>query len=389
VRGRPRSVGSVTLATSDVLPPSTDVRARYVPGTAVSPQLVAAWRDLAERAAEPNVLAEPEVFLPSVRHLAGRSRVGLLVVGTDDRLDALLPVVWPVTVRGVPVPVLQAWVEPYRVHSTPLLDADRAVPAMAALLRPPATLPAFALLLRHFQEGGPVAEALDTVVAERGEQAVRLGSYERALLLRDGGPAPSRNRRNRYSQLRRQRETMAEQLGEVRVVDRTGDPAAIEEFLQLEASGWKGAAGTALATIPGHADWFREVCDGLRTAGRLEVSALEAGGRTAAMWANFDTGEGSLHFKSAYDETLGDYRPGQLLVMEAIDSIDGGRYAWRDSATSPDNTLFNQLWPSRTTLSTVVVPLHGRVGRVAVHAARAAATMRDRLRQKRNERQPV
>jgi hypothetical protein len=360
-------------------------RARFIPGESVTPVLVAAWRDLAERAAEPNPVAQPEVFLPSVRHLAGNSRVGLLVVGTDDRLDALLPIAWPVRIKGLPVPALQAWVEPYRVLGVPLLDAERPVPAMAALLRPPVALPALTLILRYFPEGGPVAAALDTVMAERRERAVRLRTYERALLLRDGSPAPSRNRRSRYARLRRQREEMAEQLGDVRVVDRADDRAAVEEFLQLECAGWKGQAGTALAANPRHATWFREVCDGLRAAGRLEVTALEAGGRTAAMWVNFIDGDMAHHFKSTYDETLGEHRPGQQLLMHAIDSMDGGRYASRDSATAPENALFNQLWPSRLAMSTVVIPLHGRVGNLAVHASRVLAQGRERWRTRRAE----
>jgi hypothetical protein len=357
-------------------------RARFVPGASITPALVAAWRDLVDRAAEPNPVAQPEVVLPSIAHLAGDSRVGLLVVGTDDRLDALLPVAWPLRIRGVPTPVLQAWVEPYRVLGTPLLDAEHAVPAMDALLRPPASLPAAALVLRFFREAGPVADALDTVMAERGQSAVRLRTYERALLLRDAGSPPSRNRRSRYARLRRERETMAEQLGEVRVVDRSGEPEAVEEFLRLESAGWKGSAGSALATVPAHDVWFREVCDGLRAVGRLEVTALQAGSRTAAMWINFESGGGLLHFKSAYDETLGEHRPGHQLLLHAIESMEDGRYAWRDSATVPENALFNQLWPGRLPMSTVVVPLHGRVGGAALPVARALARQRDRWRAK-------
>jgi hypothetical protein len=350
-------------------------RAEFVPGRRIGPDLIDAWRDLAERAAEPNPFAEPEIVLPALRHLAGRSRAGILTVRDGSRLRALLPVLWPVLVpapgvRWLPVPVLQSWVEPYQPLGTPLLDADVAVPAMAALLRPPASLPAPLLLLRYFADGGPVAAALDEALAAGGQEAVRLKTYERALLLREGGPAPSGNRKNRYNRLRRRRAEMEAGLGPVRVVDRADDPAAVAEFLALEASGWKGAAGTAMACRPAHASWFREVCDGLRATGRLEVLSLEAGGRTTAMLVNFAARDGSLHFKSAYDESLGDYRPGEQLLMHCIDEGAASRFAWRDSATVPDNTLFNQLWPSRMTLSTILVPLHGRVGSAAVALAR-------------------
>jgi hypothetical protein len=358
-------------------------RASFITENRITPAFVDAWRDLSSRAAEPNPFAEPEIMLPAMRGLGLGSSAGLLVVGDENRLDAVLPVLRSVRVPvagrvSLPVPVLQAWVEPYQVLSTPLLDAQEPVPAMAALLRPPPSWPAPALMLRYFREGGPVAAALDEALAARGQRALRLKTYERALVVREGGPAASRNRRNRYNRLRRQREAMERDLGPVRVVERTADPAAIEQFLELEAAGWKGAAGTALASDPAHVAWFREVCDGLRAAGKLEVLSLEAGDRVTAMWVDFDMGEGSLHFKSAYDETLGEYRPGEQLLMHCLDTAAAGRYAWRDSATVPDNTLFNQLWPSRVTLSTVAVPLHGRIGTVAVAAMGLAQRIRSR-----------
>lgn len=311
---------------------------------------------------------EPEVVLPAVRHLAGRSRVGLLTVGRGGRLDAVLAVSWPLSVpvgRGLlpaPVPVLQAWVEPFSPLGTPLLDADDPVEAMAALLRPPPSLPATALFLRYFGDDGPVAAAMDEALARRGQRALRTKTYQRALLLRDGSPPPTKNRKNRHNRLRRHRQAMEEALGPVRVVDRAEDPSAIEEFLALEFSGWKGRSGTALASRNADAAWFRETCAGLRAAGRLEVLALEAGGRTAAMWCDFAGGGGSWHYKSAYDETLKEFRPGEQLVGYCVEAMPGGRYAWRDSATVPHNTLFNQFWPSRRTLSTVLAPLRGPAG---------------------------
>ncbi|MGY2127003.1 GNAT family N-acetyltransferase [Blastococcus sp. SYSU DS0617] len=353
-----------------------------MPGRAIGDELLAAWRDLVSRAAEPNPFAEPETVLPAVRHLAGRSRVGVLTSWRGNRLDGLLLVQWPVMVpavagRRLPVPLLQAWVEPYQVLSTPLLDGEDPVGAMAGLLRPPGRLPAPALLLRYFAEDGPVAAALDAALARRGQEAVRLKTYERAWLPREL-PDPSRNRKNRYKRLRRQREALAAALGPVRVRDRADDPDAIEEFLALEAAGWKGRSGTALACQPAHAAWFREACDGLRDAGRLEVLTVEAGDRTTAMAVDFAAGDGSLHFKSAYDETLGEHRPGEQILLHAVDTAADGRYAWRDSATVPDNTLFNQLWPGRRRFSTVLVPLSGAAGSVTLAAARRVQQLRDR-----------
>jgi hypothetical protein len=370
-----------TLETADVAAAVHRTSALVRPRD-ITPAFLEAWRDLAGRAVEPNPFAEPETVVPAMTHLAGRSRVGLLTVARAGRLEAVLPVTWlrvPVA-RGVslPVPLLQAWVDPYMQLATPLLDADAAVPAMAALLRPPSGAFSPALLWRYFPEGGPVAAALDTALAQQGREAVRLKTYERALLVREGAPAPSKNRKRRYGKLRDQLQVMADELGPVEILDRAADPAAVEEFLRLEAAGWKGTQGTALASNPAHAAWLREVCDGLRAAGRLELPVLTVGGRTVAMACNFGAGDGCVHLRSAYDETLGEHRPGAQLVRHWAETMAEGPFGWRDSLTVPDNELFNQLWSSRRTLSTVVVPLGRTLGPRVVAAARWAAGLRNR-----------
>jgi hypothetical protein len=48
----------------------------------------------------------------------------------------------------------------------------------------------------------------------------------------------------------------------------------------------------------------------------------------------------------------------------------------RDSCTKPDNILFNELWPGRRTLSTVVLPFPGPAGRAAVRAMETVAAGR-------------
>ena len=360
-------------------------RSVFVRPGAVTPAFVAAWQGLARRAAEPSPFAEPELVLPAMEHLAGRARVGLLAVTDDGRLDAVLPVTWPLLLPvgpvRVPVPLLQTWVDPYQQLGAPLLDRDAAVPAMAALLRPSGAPASPALLMRYLPEGGPVAAALDAALAARGEQVTRLKTYDRAQLIRDGAPPASKNRKRRYAKLRATLAEMERDLGPVLIEDRAGDPAAVEEFLRLEAAGWKGQQGTALASNPEHAAWLRAVCDGLRAAGRLELPVLTVGGRTAAMACNFLVGDGCVHLRSAYDESLAEYRPGAQLVRHWAETMATGQLAWRDSLTVPDNELFNQLWAGRLSLSTVVVPLGGPVGSGAVALARRAARIRNGRRQ--------
>ena len=52
---------------------------------------------------------------------------------------------------------------------------------------------------------------------------------------------------------------------------RSDEEAALycEEFLALEAAGWKGRAGSALASCPAKAAFFRDAIAGAQAAGRL------------------------------------------------------------------------------------------------------------------------
>lgn len=344
---------------------------RYVAASDIGPELEAGWRDLATRAAEPNPFQEPDTVLPSMRHFAGSSRVGLLTVHAGPRLLATLAVIWPLRLPAegrwrAPVPAVQVWTEPYMQLGTPLVDRDRVGDAVAALIRlPPPWMSRVPLAVRYLGDDGPVSAALDSALDARGQRALRLKTYDRAVLLRDSEVPLSKNKRSRHRKIRGQGDRMAAELGELRVEDRSGDAAAVEQFLELEAAGWKGAAGTAIASRPCTAAWFRDVCSRFSSSGRLELLALTAGGRTAAMQCNLRAGDWSFHFKSAYDEDLGGHRPGMQMLVHNVDELATGAVAVRDSVTLTDNDLFNQVWPARRTLSTVIVPPSGRAGTAA------------------------
>ena len=69
------------------------VTTRAVPMDGLTPDDLARWRDLAARAAEPNVFFEPELLVPAVRALARPGSVRLLVVADGDgRWTACAPV---------------------------------------------------------------------------------------------------------------------------------------------------------------------------------------------------------------------------------------------------------------------------------------------------------
>jgi len=155
----------------------------------------------------------------------------------------------------------------------------------------------------------------------------------------------------RRKELRRLERRLAEQLGApLRVVDRCDHAAVRDDFVRLEASGWKGRAGTAIASSDAHRRCFDETSAAFAEAGRLQLLALEGGGRTVAMQWNLLAADAIFCLKVAYDEELASCSPGTQLEVSAIEAFHRrADINWIDSCTTPDNELINRLWPDRRT----------------------------------------
>lgn len=139
----------------------------------------------------------------------------------------------------------------------------------------------------------------------------------------------------------RNRERRLEQLGEVIfTVARAGleQRAALEVFYALEASGWKGERGTAIASRASAKAFY----DGLqeRTARDLWITILSVAGRAAAAQL-IRVQDGTLFLlKTAYHPEFAPYAPGQLLTARLI------RYGIDHGMKTLDFLGCNMTWKS-------------------------------------------
>lgn len=109
------------------------------------------------------------------------------------------------------------------------------------------------------------------------------------------------------------------ELGEVEFVVTTDySPELLQKYFALEAKGWKGRGGTAVAdderVAKLHQDFAREVA--ARNA--LFVYELKLDGKTIAMSANIIYDKQAVHWKTSYDEEYSRYSPGNLLFREFL-----------------------------------------------------------------------
>lgn len=338
---------------------------------------IAAWRELAAQAAEPNPFFEPECVLPAARHL-GELDVGLLVVtGGGGEWLACVPVIAHLRRWHTRLPVFAAWRNLYGCLGTPLVAASAVEIATARLLEQAFRASSFGVVgFPWLGEDGPVARGLRATLGASGREPALHRSFERAVVRRatlaDGFDAviSARHQRN----LGRLSRRLAEVLDAPLVVsDQSESAGAAENFMALEASGWKGKAGTALRSTPAHAVYFNELCAGFRAAGRLQLLALGAADRSVSYKCNLLAGDAVFCFKIAHDESFARYRPGVQLELEMLERFrDEMSEMWMDSCAAPDSKLFADFWPERRSIGTYVLAANGTMGRAINHAARVS-----------------
>jgi CelD/BcsL family acetyltransferase involved in cellulose biosynthesis len=345
---------------------------------------IARWRELVDRAAEPNPFFEPDFVLPAAAAL--HDGVSLLVARDGDGWCGCLPVHSAARARSwghAPVRGLVAWTHLYSFLGTPLLRAGSEVPATRALVQR-GSASGF-LGFDVLRAEGPVAAAL----REACDGAVPLVAFaqtQRAALRRaEDGWSLRLSGKRRREQLRQRRRLTEAAGGDVRTVDRAGDAEAVESFLRLEAAGWKAVRRTALRSRPAHAEFFRNVCRAFAERGRLQLLSLEAGGEAYAMLCSFVAGDTLFEFKITFDERHARFGPGIQIEADAVEMMDSALPQVRllDTCADPANEMANALFPDRIPLETVAVPEPGLRGRRNVALLKAALKTRNAIRRLR------
>ena len=128
----------------------------------------------------------------------------------------------------------------------------------------------------------------------------------------------------------------------------------------MEASGWKGKAGTALASRAEDAAFYREVTARFGASGKLRLYSLEVGGETLAMQTNFCASRSLFDWKVAYDERFARYGPGAQLQLRVLDLAREDGLRWIDSCADLGDDHQLRLSPDRRRIATLVIGAGGR-----------------------------
>lgn len=331
-----------------------------------------AWDELAQRAAEPNPFYESWYLLPSLASFDSGNAISILRFTRQGKLYALMPIVWQSKYEGWPLAHIRNWLHPNIFFGTPLVARGMETHFWRTLLNwaDHQTRLSLFLHLHEFPLSGPVYESLQSVLASDGRLWGVVEDKERALLESDLAAedylAQSLSSRSRKDLNRRARRLS--EVGEVSFKWETGtDRIApwIDEFLALEASGWKGEADSALACDTATKTLFRDSLNGAAKRQRLVRLSLRVNDKPIAMLSTFLTPPGAFGFKTAFDEDYGRFSPGLLLEREFLDALQRYNIDWCDSCAAPDHSVMNRMWQERRLLGRISISIGGPLRRAA------------------------
>lgn len=340
---------------------------------------VAAWDDLSNHAVEPNVFYESWHLLAALRTFGGQFRFVLVYAPPKGNKQSVLCGFFPLERRrrykGLPFRTLALWKHDYAHICTPLVRAGYEKPCLEALLDWLRDESKAALLaMESVRADGPFHLQWMEVLHERAALGFTDEIYPRALLqppIQPLAPASGADEYLRGALSRKRRKELKRlenRLGEMgtltyeTLTDKSDAALWIEQFLQLEASGWKGRAGTAFANEESHRRFFHDVAMQAFERNRLMLLALKLNGKPLAMKFNLLSGEGAFACKIAFDEEYARFSPGVLLELDNIrrlhecgDSAHEMNTRWMDSCAIPDHFMINRLWTERRLIQNSVL----------------------------------
>ncbi len=365
-------------------------------------QLTDELEHLSYRAIESNIYFNPRFLAPAMPRLQDKD-VRLAVLRDDDgarsRLRLVMPYVVQRPVIGVGPPILRSWANVFGPNGTPLIDCDD--PAAVAdeflevLSRPHLNLPSV-LVMPQVYVDGQAGRVMRTAALARDFPVYLTQPQSRAVLASDldgnnyiQSVFSSHHRRGFSRLLRRLADFGKVSIGLAR--DRDSVFRRMEEFLLLEARGWKGRKRTALTSDRLQAAFAREAINGLADRDMVRIATLDINGKAIASLLIMIEAGTAYTWKIAYDEAYSAYSPGMLLMIEATKMLlDDPNVTNADSCAIPNHPMMDRVWAERRQLQTIIIGLGPQTDRVARQAFTqielydrtrvAARSMRDRLR---------
>jgi hypothetical protein len=324
---------------------------------------------LSHRAMEPNIFFSARLLAPAMPRVEDK-QVRFALIRDDDSRRSRLRLLMPFTVErpgfAVGAPIIRTWANPFGPLGTPLVDAEDAAETIDNLLEvlalPQARLPSV-LVVPEVRLNGRFAQLAKAVAIGRDLPVAVTDSVARPMLesLQDGetylrdavSSHHLREMRRQWRQLEKLGSltySVARQPEEIRL--------RMEEFLALEAKGWKGRKRSALISDRYRAAFAREAITNLAEVDAVRIHTIDLDGRAIASIIVFLMAGEAFTWKTAYDETYSQHSPGKLLIMHLTSwHLDDANIVRTDSCAVPDHPIMSRLWREREEVGNLIIGL--------------------------------
>ncbi|HWS18098.1 MAG TPA: GNAT family N-acetyltransferase [Candidatus Elarobacter sp.] len=292
-------------------------------------QIADQWQRLCDESRDEEVFYRPEWAQAYLQAFDPKADVIVISAWAGERLRGILPLVRErAVVSGFPIVKLTL---PANVHSLraslTVCPGEEGEAALKALWQVAKSLPQWDMIdVANVVEGSGL-DRLVTLARSEGYRTARKRTSQTLYLpintLPSDKPAAqppwlAGTRPKFRSHLRRAKRQLEEQGTLALKHFNSADPEALEKFYILEASGWKGAEGTAIKCDPRTRQFYDAIAQAAARDGYLSLDFLELNGKPIAGHFGFNLRGRYFLAKAGYDEAFRRYGPGQLLVHEIL-----------------------------------------------------------------------
>ncbi|TCL72627.1 GNAT family N-acetyltransferase [Rhizobium sp. BK251] len=324
---------------------------------------------LSNRAMEPNVFFTGRFLAPAMPRLEDR-QVKLALIRDDNGKRSRIRFLMPFSIEkpgfSVGPSIIRGWSNAFSPVGTPLIDSEEAAETIdnlfEALTSREARLPGV-LVLPDMRLNGLFTQMTKAVALGRDLPLTVANPYARPML-QSTEEADAYLRRaissNHMREMRRQWRLLEEKGTVAYSVARQPKEIRhrLEEFLALEARGWKGKNRSALVLDRYHAAFAREAITNLSEVDAVRIHTIDLDGKAIASMIVLMMGGDAYTWKTAYNEDYARYSPGKLLMAELTEwHLDDPNIDRSDSCAIPDHPIMSRFWREREEMGTLVIGL--------------------------------
>ena len=336
---------------------------------------------LTYRAVEPNIFFNPRFLAPAMPRLDDREIRFMALRDEEDgksRMRFLLPYSIEKPGFNLGVSVIRAWSTPFGPLGAPLIDREDPVGVMEdvfdVLSRPHLKLPEV-ILFPDMRVNGAAASAIRQVAIGRNLPVVTTERHERPILQSklDGDAYVQQSLGPHH---RRDFQRLDRKLGKMGKLEYTESrhPDDVrrrtEEFLSLEASGWKGRKRTAMAVDRFRAAFAREALYCLAERDMCRIHTLDLDGSAIASLIVMRESGIAYTWKTAFDENYAKFSPGTLLMIDTTKKLlEDPNIMRSDSLAVEDHVVMSRLWMEKEPMATLAIGLRPSADRATRQAA--------------------